>query len=274
MSEVHFETQVKDGIERVSCRPSDASHPTPILFLHGMWHAAWCWRDWQQVFAEAGWESHAFSLPGHGQSARRKSVRFTTMDDYLKVVTSEIARFPKLPILIGHSMGGALAQWYLKKVADDLPAVVMLASWTSHSTFADGTSLHLKRDPWGFLKMGFTMSAGALVRSPKWAASMLITEGATIRPEELHARLDEESYLVLSQHNPPLWKPKEQVASPMLWVAAEKDAVISLKGASQSARFYGAEFLSVPNAGHNLMMEANHAATAHQIERWLSAKGL
>jgi alpha-beta hydrolase superfamily lysophospholipase len=49
---------------------------------------------------------------------------------------------------------------------------------------------------------------------------------------------------VLSQHNPPLWRPKKSVKSPVLWVVAEKDAVISLNGARKSARFYGAGFLA------------------------------
>ncbi len=196
------------------------------------------------------------------------------MQDYLAVLRAEIERFPRRPIVVGHSMGGALAQWYLARVADDLPAVVLLAAWTSHSTFADGTALHLKRDPIGFVTMGFTLSAAPLVRTPGHAASMLITEGATLTPDELHGRLCEESYLVLSQHNPPLWRPKPRPASPMLWVAAEKDAVITLPGARRSAEFYGADFISVPNAGHNLMMERGHAETLGRIEAWFAAKAL
>ena len=81
MSAVEFETGVEGGIERVVCRPAARTHETPILLLHGMWHAAWCWRDWQGKLAEAGWESCAVSLPGHGGSPRRKSVRFSTLDD-------------------------------------------------------------------------------------------------------------------------------------------------------------------------------------------------
>ncbi len=272
MPEPHFETMALDGIERVICRPATQTHPTPILFQHGMWHAAWCWRDWQMALAERGWKSHAISLPGHGGSERRKSVRFSTMQDYVAVLRTEVGRFETPPILIGHSMGGALVQWYLKKVADDLPAVVLLGSWTSHSTYADGTLPHLKRGPWGFLRMGATLSSTPLVRSPKWAASLLITEGAEITPEELHANLVEESALVLSQHNPPLWRPKADVKTPMLWVAGEKDAVLTLKGARRSARFYGAEFRSIPEAGHNLMMEQNNVQTLEGIETWLSQK--
>ena len=159
-------------------------------------------------------------------------------------------------------------------MADDLPATVLLGSWTSHSTYADGTLPHLKRDPWGFLKMGATLSSTPLVRNPKWAASLLITDGAETSPEDLHGNLCENSALVLSQHNPPLWRPKGDIETRMLWVAGEKDAVITLKGAHRSARFYGADFLSIPEAGHNLMMEWNNAQTLDGIENWLVQKGL
>jgi pimeloyl-ACP methyl ester carboxylesterase len=256
-------------LERIVVRPDGATQATPILFVHGMWHGAWCWRDWQQILAAKGWESCAISLPGHGTSPKRKSVRFSTMADYLAVLTSEIERFDRPPIVVGHSMGGALVQWCLKKVRDDLPAAVLVGSWTAHSTIGDGTLAHLRRDPWGFFEMGLTMSSTPLVRSPKWAASLLITEGATLTPAELHARLCEESALVLSEHNPPLWAPKPNVTSPMLWIAGERDAVISLNGARRSAAFYGADFLSVSDAGHNLMMEKSYAETAGRIDEWL-----
>lgn len=273
MPAFHFDTKSDNGIERVVCRPTDRTHATPILLQHGMWHGAWCWRGWQERLAQQGWESHAISLPGHGGSDRRKSVRFSTMQDYLKVLGAEIARFEAPPIVFGHSMGGALIQWYLKKVADDLPAAVLLGSWTAHSTYADGTLPHLRRDPWGFFKMGLTLSSTPLVRSPKWVASLLITEAAEISAEDLHGQLCEESALVLSQHNPPLWSPKRQVRTPMLWLAGEQDAVITLKGAERSARFYGAKFHLVRNAGHNLMMQGNNAETLGLIDDWLTGQG-
>ena len=92
-----------------------------------------------------------------------------------------------------------------------------------------------------------------LVRSPKWAASLLISDGATLSPEALHARLGEVSGLVLAQYNPPKWKPKPDPATPMLWVTGERDAVITLKGSRRSAAYYGADFHVVPGAAHNLM---------------------
>jgi pimeloyl-ACP methyl ester carboxylesterase len=191
LSETRIHLEIRDGIETVTYRPARPARETPILFVHGMWHGAWCWRDWQAHFADAGWESHAISLPGHGASPARGSVRFATMGDYLRVIRDVIGRFANPPVVIGHSMGGGLLQWYLKKGADDLPAVVMVAAFPAHSTVADGALPHLRRDPYGFLKMALSLSSTPLVRSPEWAASLLITEGAALDPEDLHARLCE-----------------------------------------------------------------------------------
>ena len=269
--EIVVEEAVADGIERVSIAPKERSFETPLLFVHGMWHGAWCWRDWQEQFAQMGWETHAFSLPGHGKSPAQKSVRFSGMGYYLETLKAEVQRLEHKPVLIGHSMGGALVQWYLKKVGDDLPAAVLLASWTSHSTWADGMIRHLKRDPWGTMLVGLTLSTTPFIRDPEHAASMLITDGAKYYPDELYDRLCEESAIVLNQHNPPFWRPKRDVRTPMLWLGAERDAVISPKGAQGSAAFYGADFQMIEKAGHNLMMEWNADTTLERINTWLRA---
>lgn len=192
------------------------------------------------------------------------------MNDYLNVVKREVDRFDEKPVLIGHSMGGALVQWYLKKVADDLPATVLIASWTSHSTYADGTLLHLKRDPVGAMLSSMTLSTTPFIRSPEKAASMLISKGSLYSVDELYEKLCDESGIVLMQHNPPFWCPKKSPETPMLWVAAEDDAVISLRGAESSAKFYRADFVSIKNSNHNLMMEHNYKETLNKVEHWLS----
>lgn len=173
-----IETSINNGIERISYYPEIPNQKPALLFQHGMWHGAWCWSQWQTIFAELGWESHAISLPGHGASEQQGSNQFKTMGQYLSVLSNEIDRFPQKPILIGHSMGGALTQWYLKKIADDLPAVIFLAAWTSHSTFADGTTLHLKRDPFAFFLSGISMSSTPFIRNAESVASMLISNDA------------------------------------------------------------------------------------------------
>jgi pimeloyl-ACP methyl ester carboxylesterase len=263
---------IEDGIERIVYSPKERKHETPILMAHGMWHGAWCWRAWQEFLAERGWESTAYSLPGHGKSPLQRSLTTCTLGYYLAFVRDEINRLPRKPVLMGHSMGGALSQWYLKYIGDDLPAVVLVAPWVSHNALIDGLPLFLKLDPLGCFLMFFTWNAGPLVRSPKVAAKALMTETAMVSPEELHGSLNGESGLVMFQQSPPGWKPAENAKMPMLLLAGEKDAVVSVEGLRKSAAHYKANFMVVPDSAHNLMMEKTYLQTADKIDTWLTEK--
>ena len=110
---------INNGIERVTYIPKHRRFETSILMQHGMWHGAWCWQQWQELFAEWGWESHAISLPGHAGSPTQRPVYFCTLGYYLRFLKAEVERLPRKPVLMGHSMGGALTQWYLKYVGDE-----------------------------------------------------------------------------------------------------------------------------------------------------------
>ncbi|MER7005794.1 alpha/beta fold hydrolase [Dactylosporangium sp. NPDC000555] len=44
---------------------------TPMLFVHGFWHAAWCWTEVLAHVTRTGRVGLAVDLPGHGLRARR-----------------------------------------------------------------------------------------------------------------------------------------------------------------------------------------------------------
>lgn len=260
---------VEDGIERIIYRPRQAKFKTPIVMQHGMWHGAWCWERWQRLLALQGWETHAHSLPGHALSPTQRPIPFCTLDYYLSFLKHEIDRCQRKPVLMGHSMGGALTQWYLKHVGDDLPAAVLVSPWVSHSTLAYADEI-IRLDPVGVLLLPLVQwSASSWVRSPQWAAQKLLGPQPDITPEALHAHLGPESILVVMQHNPPFWSPPQDVRTPMLLAAGELDTVCPLPHLRQTAEHYGAEFIHIPRAGHNLMMDGDYAGTAGQIHEWL-----
>jgi pimeloyl-ACP methyl ester carboxylesterase len=265
---------IEDGIERIAYTPKERRFQTPILMQHGMWHGAWCWHLWQELLAEWGWESHTFSLPGHAGSPVQRPIGLCTLDYYLSFLKAEAARLSRRPVLMGHSMGGALTQWYLKYVGDDLAAAVLVAPWVSHAAFRDGFFRFLRLDPLGCLLMMRDWTATSFIRTPQRAARALISERAVYSPEALHARLTPESALILYQHNPPFWSPAKQVKTPMLWLAGEEDAVISEAAEQRSAAHYGADYIVVEKAGHNLMMEHNYQQTAEIIHHWLIQQGV
>jgi pimeloyl-ACP methyl ester carboxylesterase len=259
---------IDNGIERVTYTPQQRKFETPILMQHGMWHGAWCWQLWQELFAEWGWESHAFSLPGHAGSPVQRPVSFCTLDYYLRFLKAEVERLPRKPVLMGHSMGGALTQWYFKYVGDDLPAAVLVAPWASHSTIAGGARW-VRLDPVGYLLAVLTASCRPFIRTPQRAAEKLISPRSVYTPEELYARLSPESMWIMIQHNPPFWHPPAQIKTPLLWLAAESDAVISVEDERKSAAYYHADFEVIPNSAHNIMLEYNYRQTAETIHNWL-----
>lgn len=262
--------RVEQGIERVTYRPHQQRFETPIVMQHGMWHGAWCWRDWQALLAEWGWESHAHSLPGHAGSPIQRPIRWCTLGYYLKFLKAEVDRMSRKPILVGHSMGGALTQWYLKE-RDDLPAAVLVASWLSHSMI-NPILQSVVRDPWGSFLCMLHLTTAPLIRTPFRAAQMFIHEGATLSPEQLHQQLGPESAWVLLQYNPLLWQPAQKLKTPMLWLGGAADTLIRESAESQSARHYGAEYVCVPAAGHNVMMEKGFREAAKQVHEWLAAQ--
>ena len=67
-------------IDKGSC---DDAHPVPLLFVHGGWHSASCWRNFVDYFADAGYRAGAMSLRGHGDSPTAKRFHACSIADYV-----------------------------------------------------------------------------------------------------------------------------------------------------------------------------------------------
>lgn len=112
-------------LEVITRHPSgEPCGAAPLLLIHGFWHAAWAWQNYQEVFAERGYASHAISLVGHGGTPG--SARRAGLGTHLRTLRRYIDGLPSPPILIGHSMGGYLVQRLLAERV--FPAAVLLAS--------------------------------------------------------------------------------------------------------------------------------------------------
>jgi len=84
-----------------------------ILMIHGMWGGNWCWDNYGDFFREKGYECIIPTLPYHGpRNGKKPDPRLGKMSvlDYVEFLEEKIRNFDKPPILMGHSMGGLLAQ--------------------------------------------------------------------------------------------------------------------------------------------------------------------
>ena len=87
-------------LELVTKEPPSVTHPTPILFVHGMWHAAWCWEEhFLSYYADHGYVVHALSLRGHGASEGRERLRWTSLADYVSDVAQVAGQMGRIPAM-------------------------------------------------------------------------------------------------------------------------------------------------------------------------------
>ncbi|HYN38889.1 MAG TPA: alpha/beta fold hydrolase, partial [Rhodospirillales bacterium] len=120
-------------LEVISRKPKGRARPTPLLFVHGAYGGAWVWEQhYLPWFAERGWEAHALSLRGHGESEGAEKVRFARLRDYVADVEQVLAEISPAPVLIGHSLGGMIVQKLLHSTT--VPAAVLMASAPPHGT--------------------------------------------------------------------------------------------------------------------------------------------
>ena len=106
-------------------RPPTKTNKTPVLLIHGMFAGAWMWDNYQSLFARHGYETHAINLRGHHGSRPVPDIGKVSVHDYV-ADCKEVARTLRNPIVIGHSMGGLLAQKLAE--AGNVRALVLIGS--------------------------------------------------------------------------------------------------------------------------------------------------
>jgi pimeloyl-ACP methyl ester carboxylesterase len=84
-----------------------------IFMIHGMWVGPWFWDNYIDLFAQAGYHCVATTLRFHDMDpadAPDPRLGATSLLDYAEDLEQEIRALGCQPIIMGHSMGGLLAQ--------------------------------------------------------------------------------------------------------------------------------------------------------------------
>lgn len=84
-----------------------------VFMIHGMWCGPWCWENYRRTFELAGYRCTTPTLLHHDMDPRAipdPGLGTTSLLDYAQGLEREIERLREAPIIVGHSMGGLLAQ--------------------------------------------------------------------------------------------------------------------------------------------------------------------
>jgi hypothetical protein len=257
-------------IELITKAAPGGSQSPPLLFVHGSGHAAWCWDEhFLEYFAASGFDAHALSLRGHGGSAGRERLRWTGVADYVDDVRSVASGFGRMPVLLGHSLGGLVVQKYLERF--EAAGAVLVASSPARGMFRRGLSLACAH-PLLFLGVYRALDPAVLFRTPSGARRFLFSPGlddervaayaARMGPESFRA-MQEMTYLL------PNVSGIRKRNCPMLVLGASEDALVPPHEVEGTARAYGAPFGVFSSMGHDMMLEPGWEKVAERIRNWL-----
>lgn len=242
--------------EILRAEPETPTDRPPLLFVHGLGHAAWCWESsWLGRAAEAGWPAHAISLPAHGATGPGKRRASVHLADYERVLVDEVSGLPRPPVVIAHSLGCVVTS----RVAAVVPFSAIVLLTPVDVTQGLGLLVHTARRAPGHVAR---MAVGLPVRL---TSADLFHGLDTSTAHHYVARLDPEPPLVQMQllvRRPPA-APRGR--PPVLVYGAEDDTLVPRSGVQRTARFYGVAPRWLPGIGHDVMLDAGNEQVLDQV---------
>jgi pimeloyl-ACP methyl ester carboxylesterase len=261
---------VDEDLEVISLPAHRPSAGPPLLLVHGICHGAWCWRDhYAPFFAEHGHDVHSLSLRGHAGSGGSEALDQAGLADYVEDVLAVARDLPAPPVVVGHSMGGAVVQLAVPRDPGLFAGAVLLAPMVPGG-FTLRELIQTFRSPLGQLAM-FRLNAGKRIspretaRLPFFSGRLSMKEAARIAP-----LLQPESRRV-TRELLRFTVPGGSFAVPLLVVGSRRDAYFGEAAVTRTAHHFGVEPVLVDECCHDLMLDPDWSISADIIRKWVAS---
>lgn len=248
--------------------------PHPVLFIHGAWHGAWCWDEYfLPYFAERGFEVHALSLRGHGNSEGETIRPIARVADYVDDVRMVLAQFERSPVLVGHSLGGLVMQ-HLWHTYRDFPAAAMLAPGP-HFGIGGIVWRTLTRRPWTAFRIVMGQGVHPLITEPEPDGRTFFSPDMPESEQRRHMRrFTPESFPAVGI-DALFWDLPRPVVPPfpLLVMGGKYDTLFPPDEIQRTAQAYDTWAVIVSDVGHEMMLDPGWERVADYIIYWLCEQG-
>jgi pimeloyl-ACP methyl ester carboxylesterase len=245
---------------------------TAIVMVHGAFCGGWAFEQFRTPFEAAGFNVLAPDLRGHGADEPGNRVSGVSMSDYASDIAALCAAQAEPPVLLGHSMGGLVAQLAARKAR--VRALVLLAPsppWGVATSSFEEAATAVGVQMMGAFSSGAMepdrglMRAYSLDRMPKAereaAVARLRPESAAAIRETLNWWLD--PFMTTSVGPGP-------IGAPTLVLCGERDVVHSPATARATAARIGGSYEGMPGMSHWLVGEPGWDDVAGRVLTWLA----
>ena len=239
-----------------------ASRP-PLLLVHGMFGGGWYWEKYQQFFAARGYSSYALDLRGHHGSRPVNNLGHVRVRDYVDDALA-VARTLGRPIVIGHSMGGLVAQ----RLAEDDAVIAAVMLCAAPPRWIPSLSIPLASRIWHYVP-NMLLSKELMPRKED-AAFLMYNRTPAQEADEYYRRLVPESGragLEMSLGAIPI--NAKRIRCPMLSVAGEDDNSVVPRIGKALSKKYRCKLMTFPGHAHSIMTEPGWERPAGEIAQWI-----
>ncbi|MEK9672887.1 MAG: alpha/beta fold hydrolase [Rhodospirillaceae bacterium] len=253
---------------RAGPSPARSKYP-PLIFIHGAFAGAWTWAEhFLGHFADLGFSCHAVNLPGRKGGPDHGRLHDYGIKDFARAVIDVIDDLPAAPVLIGHSMGGFIAQRAaLERAA---AGTVLMSSVPPTGLVGPSVALAMAK-PMLTWEIACIQTMGESVATLNTLHQSIFNDHV---PEEVTARLMprfqmESRRAVMDMHAvmvPPL---SGFMGKPVLVLGAERDNLIPPAFVHGTAAFLGTNAYIFDGMGHAVMLEADWRKAAETVSDWL-----
>jgi pimeloyl-ACP methyl ester carboxylesterase len=251
-----------DGLSALVATPT-VETGLPLLFVHGYFGLGIAFERMMGCLSAKGHRCVAIDLRGHGASALSGDLGKVSIHDYADDV-DRVARTLDDPIVIGHSMGGLLAQLVAERGV------------------ARGIVLLSPAPPRGIPVLSVKLAVHQAKYMPAILTSRVVVPGRSdLRALVLNRVPESERDPLLDLLVPDSGRAalqmsvlgvpvdRERVKVPVLVIAGDKDLFIPLSRGRRVAARYGSPLLVAPGRGHMLIIEPGYEEICGWIEEWI-----
>lgn len=251
-----------------------------LLMIHGLGCTGQAWGRMRPLFEAAGLACEAPTLfPDKRVSTGPPAdLGQLSLDDYIEASAAKAAemaaRMGRKPAVIGHSMGGLIAQMLAAR-GDVEAAVLLTPASPKDATVFD---LRVIRTFWNIFKIGTGKLPGRAVSvGPKGFSYGVLNAVDPERHDEIYAETVHDSGLVCTELAKPPPIDETRVAVPVLTIGAERDRATPIKAVRKVARKYAGaaepgDYLEYADNAHWIVDEPGTETVTADIITWLARK--
>lgn len=250
--------------------------PDTIFMIHGMWAAGWYWETYVKFFGDKGYRCVPTTLRYHDMDPRSlpdPRLGTTSILDYANDLEGEIRNLGDKPIIMGHSMGGLLAQILASRGLAKVAVLITPASprgilALKPSVIKSFFSIMIAP---GFWKKPMRISFESVVYSQMHLLSPEVQQAKYSKMVYESGRAAAEIGFWLLDPNQATKVDESKVTCPVLIVAGSEDRITPAAVIKSTAKKYKAvsTYKEYPGYAHSIIVEPGWEKIAEDIEAWL-----